>query len=342
MKAIHKLCLIFFIFFAQTTFAKIIIPPKTYYYYPPKIPLDNKLRKTDYPYLTSETFRFFCNHIIDETQIPFDTDKVNDGDTIYVTIKRCEYFFQEIHPFIKSKYILVTHFQDESAPRCFVQKPLLGSPKTNFLKYLNDDKLVAWFCRNLDLPDHPKMFPIPIGFWENYWTDLNLPYLEKINKNLPSNLQRSILVYRNYYAPIHPMRLELDKIIENKPYVIQRNRIPYSQYVKNLAITKFVLSPEGNGIDCYRTWEALYMGCIPIVKHSSIDALFKDLPVLLIDDWNQINENFLNQKYIEITSKKYNMDKLFAPFWLNIIQECQEAVKRDDLVDLKRIKSTYY
>jgi hypothetical protein len=46
----------------------------------------------------------------------------------------------------------------------------------------------------------------------------------------------------------------------------------------------FVLSPFGNGYDCHRTWEALLLGCIPIMKKSRIDSLFKYLPVLTRED----------------------------------------------------------
>ena len=43
---------------------------------------------------------------------------------------------------------------------------------------------------------------------------------------------------------------------------------------------KFVLSPPGAGIDCHRTWELLYLDCIPIVQSSTINELYDDLPVL--------------------------------------------------------------
>ena len=35
----------------------------------------------------------------------------------------------------------------------------------------------------------------------------------------------------------------------------------------------FIVSPHRNGLDCHRTWEALVLGCIPIVKTSPIDDL---------------------------------------------------------------------
>ena len=39
----------------------------------------------------------------------------------------------------------------------------------------------------------------------------------------------------------------------------------------------FVICPHGGGLDCHRNWEALCLGCIPIVKTSKIDNLYKDL-----------------------------------------------------------------
>ena len=39
----------------------------------------------------------------------------------------------------------------------------------------------------------------------------------------------------------------------------------------------FVISPHGGGYDCHRTWEALVLGCIPIVKTSKIDILYDDV-----------------------------------------------------------------
>lgn len=37
---------------------------------------------------------------------------------------------------------------------------------------------------------------------------------------------------------------------------------------------QFCASPHGNGLDCHRTWEALCLGCVPIVKSSPLDDLY--------------------------------------------------------------------
>lgn len=88
--------------------------------------------------------------------------------------------------------------------------------------------------------------------------------------------------------------------------------------------SKFVFCPRGNGIDTHRLWETLYMGSIPIVRFEpQTHHLFTDLPILFIDDWSVITEEFLQEKYREITSKTWNMEKLKVGYWFDfIIKNC--------------------
>ena len=39
-------------------------------------------------------------------------------------------------------------------------------------------------------------------------------------------------------------------------------------YYLNLKKSKFCICPEGNGPDCHRLWESLYLDVIPICKRS--------------------------------------------------------------------------
>jgi hypothetical protein len=76
---------------------------------------------------------------------------------------------------------------------------------------------------------------------------------------------------------------------------------------------KYVVSPHGNGIDCHRTWEALALGCIPIVKTSVLDPLFKGLPVLIVKDWSDISSILLDT----FVPETYAMEKLSMEYWLS-------------------------
>jgi len=50
----------------------------------------------------------------------------------------------------------------------------------------------------------------------------------------------------------------------------------------------FVLSPPGVGRDAHRTWEALALGCIPIVHALGIEEVFDGLPVVVVANWSLI------------------------------------------------------
>jgi hypothetical protein len=67
------------------------------------------------------------------------------------------------------------------------------------------------------------------------------------------------------------------------------NSISPKAYREYLRKSKYVISPPGNGPDCHRTWEALYMNAIPIVKKEYWPFKDINIPVIQIEDWNSIS-----------------------------------------------------
>ena len=59
------------------------------------------------------------------------------------------------------------------------------------------------------------------------------------------------------------------------------------------------MCPQGNGVDTHRIWEALALGTIPIVRTSSLDPLFVDLPVLVVGDWTELNTDDAHEKLVQ-------------------------------------------
>jgi hypothetical protein len=85
----------------------------------------------------------------------------------------------------------------------------------------------------------------------------------------------------------------------------------------------FVICPHGGGLDCHRNWEALCLGCIPIVKTSAIDNLYRDLPVLIVKDWHIITNELLidtiNVFKAKFENNEFNIEKLKLSYWLQLI-----------------------
>ena len=106
----------------------------------------------------------------------------------------------------------------------------------------------------------------------------------------------------------------IDKIPEYLVYY-EPNKIKRLNTWINQSKYSFVISPHGNGLDCHRTWEALCLGCIPIMKKSPISSLFNDLPVLIIEDWQDISQNLLNSTIEDFKNKEFNFEKLKLSYW---------------------------
>jgi len=49
------------------------------------------------------------------------------------------------------------------------------------------------------------------------------------------------------------------------------------------------------------------------------------LPVLIVDNWNIITKDFLEEKYNEIRAKidnnEYNMETLYFQYWIDLIND---------------------
>src|SRR3990170_3495520 len=102
------------------------------------LPIDHSIRTSDYPYLSSDTFRSFADFIIDETRRPFNINEIEDGSIIFVSMPCLQYFFKNYFPLIKKQIILISSYHDLSAPKLYQL-------------YLNEKKLAAWFTINIDM-----------------------------------------------------------------------------------------------------------------------------------------------------------------------------------------------
>jgi len=253
-----------------------------------------------------------------ENQKPGTNSKQNLS--IYVPSDGLPYFIRQVAPKISKPYILVTG--DSDLP---INETSLGSDLKNLLEM---PTLQKWFAQNRDY-EHPKLFSLPIGInLHNLWSNplewgggFILPALQElqlktISENAPSFIHRKAKVFCNWHFSIDraDRRDCLDKIDKSICF-FQEKPLPMSETWELQSQFQFVLSPHGAGLDCHRTWEALLLGCIPIVKRAKINDLFSDLPVITVEDWSQINSSFLTHASKELELKNINREKLLMRYW---------------------------
>jgi hypothetical protein len=195
------------------------------------------------------------------------------------------------------------------------------------LDILNNQNLQIWFCQNKNI-QHEKLFSIPIGITNkdepnSYIHEVlgNTDRLFTISKT-PKQIKN--LVYLNCTISTYPNEREkIYELYKNENWVTNGikdvSEDGHYNFLNEIYSHKFVFAPRGNGIDTHRLWESLYLRSIPIVKKCIGMEDFYDLPILFVDDWENITEDFLNKKYEEIMSKEYPLEKLKISYWIDLI-----------------------
>ena len=104
----------------------------------------------------------------------------------------------------------------------------------------------------------------------------------------------------------------------NLNYATVDNRVSYDIYCRQIQNHKFMICPQGNGIDCHRNWEVLYLKRVPIMKKIPyLQELYKEYPVLWVDDYSEVTKTLLtNNENLYDQSRNFdnNMLDLYSMF----------------------------
>jgi hypothetical protein len=193
---------------------------------------------------------------------------------------------------------------------------------------------------------NPKFSPLPLGPKWNWKSTESYSKVEDFPKNIKifddacskakkfGNKNKSIFLYWNIdknmtnnskYANQHKniRHTIFDKLQNNGLITTVNVRNKWEEYLSDLRNSIFCVSPPGNGTDAHRTWEALYMGCIPLVSsYKPLNDVYKNLPVIIVDDWSKLTTEYLKQKQQEIFLKNIhplNLEQLNLDYWKNKI-----------------------
>jgi len=102
---------------------------------------------------------------------------------------------------------------------------------------------------------------------------------------------------------------------------IPNTYVEYDQYITSLKDYKFSISPEGNGIDTHRTYEALMTGCIPIVEESEVmRSKYPGLPILWTNDYSELTANYLESHWLTMLNQTYDFSPLLLAFYDTEVQ----------------------
>lgn len=298
-------------------------------------------------YVGSQGIRKSCDMTsLDNTRSisDYNFSKLNENDVLYVKLDKIPAFAQQIDK-LKCKIVLVSGCSDYTTPND------LFSSEEQFLKFVNSSNITHWFVQNC-IYTHPKITLMPIGLDYHSLTDQDRSYgkittplnqekmLELIINKAKPFCERECKTYSNFHFFTNS-RFGYDRIdainqIPKDLIFYEQTKILRLNTFMNQIKYSFVISPHGNGLDCHRTWEALILGCIAIVKTSPLDSLYSELPVLIVNEWSEITMELLEKTVENYKNKKFNYDKLLLSWWTDKFFSFKQIKK------IKKLKNAYF
>ena len=191
---------------------------------------------------------------------PSDTAKLMDNNTIYVSYKKLEEFTRDFLPQINTTFVLITIPFGVSYPTGI---DLLAP------KIAGHKNLLHWFATNIGnytggYQFHPQISPFPLGLkpkmtglnncrwiWRNpvpYYRNI---FLETMNT---TNTTKTNSIFVGYLSRTH----------DDRKNVPSGRKLPYETYLRKIAESSYVISPNGIRPDCHRHYEAIGLGSVPI------------------------------------------------------------------------------
>jgi hypothetical protein len=175
-----------------------------------------------------------------------------------------------------------------------------------------------------------KVNPIPYGLQRklNISDNRSEILLSLLNKD--EEIENLLYVNHSVHTNIKE-RSGINELFANHSWAkVEVGSVNYTEYLLSLKKSKFMICPIGNAVDCHRNWECIYMRRVPIMKvNKYLEYLFKDYPVLFVNDYSEVTENLLttNQCLFDKMQKisLYNLD--IRNFYDKIVNE---SIEKDD------------
>jgi hypothetical protein len=274
-----------------------------------------------------------------------------------------KHFFKHFRPDMTTPYLIITSESDKNSPHF---------PK----ELVTDNLLIKWVGTNplpekVDAKGLKKLEPFPLGLSKYHrQTPYLARYLEMRNFTNPfrgkeqkqrwldwaslegneteigskviftkfgiNSLKKNRQVLFDALCGSEAERRVLDPMRPDK-VSCQNQTLPNHEIYKAASTYLFGLSPPGVGWDCYRTYEYLLLGVIPIIekRQGGSDGVFKDLPVIEVegitsqnrtrDEYHQILRDYI--KSPEFLENDFaGWDRMFLNYWrLKLLQETDRA-----------------
>jgi hypothetical protein len=259
------------------------------------------------------------------------------GTVVHVNAKHVGAFIEQVLPRLATPIVLVSGCDTVS------------SRAPGYEALIDSDKILRWFLQNyeIDAGAEVKASKLPLGLnyhklqpgGGNTSIDMGLPAragnqqltMKAIRETIPPLAERPARIYANFQLNMDTFlrseeagkrqqaRGEALAALRGKDFVFfEPHQTPRSEVWRRHRDFAFEASPHGNGLDCHRTWEALLLKTVPIVKTSPLDSLYDGLPVAIIEDWREIDAERLAAWQAEFADSFDGPipEQLYSRYWI--------------------------
>lgn len=199
---------------------------------------------------------------------------------------------------------------------------IMIEPEDGILDILRDIcQYSCGFYVNCNVVDDPRVHNMPIGIRDGGEVlDFHRGFSQKMLLNAHDKwiglVTRDILCLL-CFSYTHRERRRAYNILSNNSFITDLNKndydttqlgllgkVPVEYNYEMTARSVYAISPRGCGEATHRFFEAIYLGCIPVVKRTNtvFDRLYALYPCLIVDDWDQVTEELLlaNRSGLEV------------------------------------------
>jgi len=273
--------------------------------------------------------------------LPHFLECLEPGVVILVSLNWLLPFFRDIISQIKVPFVLVTGgYSDNYAPGNYKNSDAFSDEQNS--------KILHWYTTNCyPTPDSERFSCIPLGMNGIKIYGDALPTMEKFIARtvfakdsssyiiVPRNISYDIII--SFSVSSNPrVRVgiwlmfcggtpgEATSNLYTTPFLYTNNknitalcfnRIKVAEAYDIITQNKFVVSPPGGGLDCFRTWETLLLGGYPIVVRSGLDEMYHNLPVLILDNWDDLTLELLAKARQQFESTKFTYESLYTSYY---------------------------
>jgi hypothetical protein len=292
--------------------------------------INNKTKRVSlYPYLSGDFFRSIADILI-ENDSDLDFFKINfksisNKKNIILFISAS--FLENKLSDIKSLLANLTLQEMLKNTKLIIHNGDI-KPYKKLLSFFSQIFHQVFFINLTDevAEDFQNVFQLPLGI-ENYYLNRNGSssfFLEYYRNDFYNLNIKNIKIFSCFDISTNIKEREyLGKLISSSRHEFSKNFINPEDYLINLSKSFFTISPPGNGDDCHRIWEAIYLNSVPVIKEGSLSSFItKQLPILEVSRWEDIlykTEDELMFLYNNIMKK--NKALAYADFWINKIKK---------------------